>query len=101
MTEPRSDGPTPNIRTDLPGPKAARLIATDEQFTIADEIWVADQIRVLDAAQGVSTTERNRLTRQWRSSLVAKLHSTQVKLVALRELDRVRNENPVRKTLDC
>lgn len=81
----------------------AAFTDADVAFTAADEEWVADQIRVLDASRdrALSQADKDRLTDQWRASLAAKLNSAQVKEKALRDLGQARDEHPINPPRDC
>lgn len=69
----------------------------DELFTDADTAWVEDQIRALDASRDPNLTkaERDKVTEEYRRSLVVKRDSAIAKKKALVELDQARNSNPV------
>lgn len=75
----------------------------DEQFTTADEAWVADQILVLRASKDRTLTQAQRdvLTDRWLHSLEVKRQSALAKSEALRTLGQVRTDNPIDPPRDC
>jgi hypothetical protein len=75
----------------------------DERFTEADEVWVADQMQVLEMSTNrtLSQAERERLTDRWQRSLAEKLKSATEKKDALRALDKAREANPVPPPPTC